>query len=658
MKKRTIYAIFMAVFAFLILLNWGIHAYRTDVFNSQLHSISEKSTNDEVTFTFEPQNNTAISWKKETTVNGVDYSLYACCYDGILTNYYDAAEVSTWTMRLDINCNCYINQSWCGTAEIHQHVNGVDVVQTLDLRDLNEDEIELNYCDVGDIILFPLKPGDYIIYHPSMEDNEYPLESNTRKDPDSVGTGFIFYWDQDSEFIDPDYEVDYQYHKGYFDGTNARISEIASIVWGLLLIIGFSVDITDRIISKKAEYELSKKIAEKKTAEKMLDEMIRALAYSIDAKDKYTHGHSERVAQYSLELAEKLELSSEECKQIFYAGLVHDVGKIGVPEEIINKNGKLTDEEFGMIKKHPEYGEKILLQIKDMPYLSIGAKYHHEKFDGSGYPDHKKGEEIPFMARIIAVADAYDAMTSRRSYRDTLDQKIVKQEIYKGMGTQFDPVVAKQMIAMIDADVDYNMREKSDENYDIIDNINNSDFWQDYNPKSIKSEETIMADTSMKTFTEFIYSVDHWLNPVSPVAVTEAGTEVSFTSTTDSDAKYVWETPSVILYTSDDGKPAGSNFVELGVFESSGYSWKWGDTISERMTLNRKEAFGNWNNWNEKNKTGLKYTVRVKKENNSVKFSIENELVFIEGEAVLPENYGRPIYFCLTGESCSISDIS
>ena len=140
-------------------------------------------------------------------------------------------------------------------------------------------------------------------------------------------------------------------------------------------------------------------------------------------------------------------------------GLLHDVGKIGVPDEIINKKGKLTDEEYAAIKVHPEIGDRILKKVKEMPKLSIGARWHHERYDGSGYPDGLKGDEILEEARIIAVADAYDAMTSHRSYRDILPQAVVREEIEKGKGTQFDPVFADIMLRMIDEDKDYMMHE-------------------------------------------------------------------------------------------------------------------------------------------------------------------------------------------------------
>jgi len=191
----------------------------------------------------------------------------------------------------------------------------------------------------------------------------------------------------------------------------------------------------------------------------MIEETANALAEAIEAKDKYTHGHSSRVAEYSRMIAQRLGKEEKECQNVYLAGLLHDVGKIGIPEGIINKDSRLTEEEYAVIKTHPVIGYQILAKIKKNPDLSTGAHYHHERYDGKGYPEGLHGTEIPELARIIAVADAYDAMTSKRSYRDTLPQEVVRNEIIKGKGTQFDPDFAQIMLDLIEQDTDYRMRE-------------------------------------------------------------------------------------------------------------------------------------------------------------------------------------------------------
>ncbi|MBO4267410.1 MAG: response regulator [Lachnospiraceae bacterium] len=211
----------------------------------------------------------------------------------------------------------------------------------------------------------------------------------------------------------------------------------------------------------RLQKDLSSEVRKKTTENESLSfHVVQTLAEAIDAKDTYTNGHSTRVAQYSKEIARRYGYSRKDQDEIYMMGLLHDVGKIGVPDEVINKTSKLTDEEFALIKNHPVIGFNILNKIKEMPRLKIGAHWHHEKYDGSGYPDGLAGDNIAEEARIIAVADAYDAMTSYRSYRDVLPQDVVAEEIRKGKGKQFDPEFADIMLEIISEDVVYGLREK------------------------------------------------------------------------------------------------------------------------------------------------------------------------------------------------------
>ncbi len=210
-------------------------------------------------------------------------------------------------------------------------------------------------------------------------------------------------------------------------------------------------------LQKHLAAEVERKVQEN---ERLSLHVVQALAEAIDAKDTYTNGHSGRVAEYAKEIAKRYGYTKEQQEEIYMMGLLHDVGKIGVLDTVINKPGRLTEEEFDQIKTHPIMGERILKKIREMPKLSIGARWHHERYDGSGYPDGLVGKNILEEARIIAVADAYDAMTSHRSYRDVLPQEIVRGEIEKGKGTQFEPVFADIMLQMMDEDPEYTMREK------------------------------------------------------------------------------------------------------------------------------------------------------------------------------------------------------
>lgn len=210
-------------------------------------------------------------------------------------------------------------------------------------------------------------------------------------------------------------------------------------------------------LQRNLAQEVAKKTEEN---EKLFIHVVHSLADAIDAKDTYTNGHSGRVAMYSKEIAKRYGYSEKAQSDIYMMGLLHDVGKIGVPDAVINKPSKLTDEEYEIIKNHSVRGAHILENIKEMPSLATGARWHHERYGGGGYPDGLIGNDIQEEARIIAVADAYDAMSSRRSYRDILPQKVVRGEIEKGKGTQFDPKFADIMLNMIDEDTEYKMREE------------------------------------------------------------------------------------------------------------------------------------------------------------------------------------------------------
>ena len=211
----------------------------------------------------------------------------------------------------------------------------------------------------------------------------------------------------------------------------------------------------------RQEVERQTEVAEnrRRSVERLVIQMVQTLANTIDAKDSYTNGHSTRVAKYSAMIASRMGYTGEKLELLRYTALLHDIGKIGIPEEIINKPSRLTDEEYQIIKTHPVIGSNILKEITEIPDIAIGARWHHERYDGKGYPDGLKGTGIPEIARIIGVADAYDAMTSRRSYRGIIPQETVKEELERGKGSQFDPEIAEIMLELIREDTAYEMHE-------------------------------------------------------------------------------------------------------------------------------------------------------------------------------------------------------
>ena len=243
-------------------------------------------------------------------------------------------------------------------------------------------------------------------------------------------------------------------------------------------------------LKTEVERRSGEAVKEHERNEKLSLQVVQTLAGTIDAKDKYTNGHSSRVAEYAREIAKRAGYSLRAQEEIYMMGLLHDVGKIGIPDTVINKPSKLTDEEYSVIKTHPMVGYGILKNITEMPQLAIGARYHHERYDGMGYPDGLKGTDIPEEARIIAVADAYDAMSSRRSYHGVFAQEYIKSELEKGKSKQFDPNFAEIMLGIIKEDEDYSLREHYETSADANDDNDKNEF-------SGKDDETVFAYISM-----------------------------------------------------------------------------------------------------------------------------------------------------------------
>lgn len=238
---------------------------------------------------------------------------------------------------------------------------------------------------------------------------------------------------------------------GYFSEANNNIKDM-EIQLGMILfcyVFAFMATcIYKRIVVENAKH--IEDIAEKqKQLERVTLQTITTIANIIDAKDEYTKGHSYRVAEYSSMLAEELGYSKERVSDIRFIGLLHDIGKIGIPDSILNKPGKLNDSEYALMRKHAEIGGNILEGNNMIEGLDEGARYHHERYDGHGYPQGLAGEQIPEIARIIGIADAYDAMTSNRVYRKRLTNETVMEEIRRCAGTQFDPKITEIFIKMM-----------------------------------------------------------------------------------------------------------------------------------------------------------------------------------------------------------------
>ena len=215
----------------------------------------------------------------------------------------------------------------------------------------------------------------------------------------------------------------------------------------LLLLIESGLKSVEQMnMIKKINEELADS---KELLEKSYLESIEVLRKTVEVKDVYTRGHSDRVSEYSLLIGKKLNLPPEQMKTLKIGALFHDIGKIGIPDAILLKTDKLTDDEYSEIKNHPAIGAHILSNASIFADIIPIVKHHHERYDGKGYPARLAGEDIPYLARIVAVADTFDAMTSRRSYRQALDFDYTMNEIERCKGTQFDPAIADVFLEIL-----------------------------------------------------------------------------------------------------------------------------------------------------------------------------------------------------------------
>ena len=396
----------------------------------------------------------------------------------------------------------------------------------------------------------------------------------------------------------------------------------------VLLYIFILID-NNKTVERANKIEIEYLKNQQKNIELMFEQTAAALANAIDAKDKYTHGHSTRVAEYSSKIAKLAGKTEKECKEVYYSALLHDVGKIGIPDTIINKEGKLSNEEFAEIKKHPVIGKQILSSISSSPYLSIGANYHHERYDGKGYPSRLKGDDIPYIARIIAVADAYDAMASKRSYREPIPQQKVKEEIMKGMGTQFDPEYAGIMLRMIDLDAGYQMKERGSVN-ELAgkDNLICNEY------RVSKSSGIRLTDTISKISLHF-KSDEEFLSPKSIPSIILFDSLDERVHETESEKKDMVYFEYAEIRFDGEVSCAGARKIEVNtVSEDSVHSPDW-------LSLYKK---------------GIDYEIEACKVLDHVQIKIKSEYQTITFIIALLDS-ARYAFISLTGEHCFISDV-
>lgn len=426
--KKQFKIAFIVLLAIFVLLAVWYGALRTGInkYNSTLRS---DKTDEGLSISIAPRGGDTDSWSK---VLNDGSTLTGTIFEAAVSNTGDC-DISDWNERINIKGDCSLNNGWCGTFEIHQFADGEERVQTIDLRNYAADDITLNYKMEGQDLMIDLHEGDYIIYKPSAEVYEMPLSVSA-----STAVGFILYYDGEApDFSDT--EATFHYNLNYTQSDLYKALIAVFCVWGIAVIVAVSL----YIFARRTARELEKR-------EKNLEESIGIFSGFVDAKDTYTNGHSKRVATYAEMIAAAMGYSERECWNVYYIGLMHDCGKCYIPDEILKKPGKLTNEEYALIKSHTTRGGELLKDFKSLENIKEGALYHHERYDGRGYPHGKAGKEIPEIGRILCIADSFDAMNSKRVYRDPLSKEKILQELSDGKGTQFDPDILEVFIKLIE----------------------------------------------------------------------------------------------------------------------------------------------------------------------------------------------------------------
>ena len=393
-----------------------------------------------------PRGGDTGAWLKDPIYDDAGNELHGnmvgTIYEVVLTNT-SKQMITDWTMEMYIPESMWLNNAWNGKMEVVQNVGGNQLSQVINLKEYTQEEMIVNHYIDHTGPMITLMPKDSIIYHPSEADNEMPLYSPdpSKEVKTSALIGFIMYLpNQGLDYVTnfSAGNVRYHLHMNVWDVPAFMVLLVLLAIWCVLLFAwGFS------------QVRVKKLLEQQKHDAMIIEQSIKTFVNFIDAKDAHTKGHSERVAQYSYLLAKEMGYSELECHRIYYVALMHDCGKISVPFTILQKPSRLTDEEYEQIKTHTTYGDKMLRDFTSIEGINLGALYHHERYDGKGYPKGLAGEEIPQIARIIGVADALDAMASDRYYRKRLSEEKILQELLDNKGKQFDPVIVDHVIRLV-----------------------------------------------------------------------------------------------------------------------------------------------------------------------------------------------------------------
>ena len=392
------------------------------------------------------------------------------------------------------------------------------------------------------------------------------------------------------------------------------IVNMAMVMVSIALYFFAYTDINNEVIRAHG-IEVENLEKEQRSIKRLFNQTAKAFVTAVEKRDEYTVGHSERVAAYAGKIAAAAGMNKEECEKVYYTALLHDVGMIGIPDSILDKDGALNEEEREFVKNKPLFSSEILSSITEYPYLSQGAKYTCERYDGEGYPEGLKGDAIPEPSRIIAVADAYDTMTSKKSFRDALSYQIVREEFIKQAGHQFDPEFTEIMVRIMDQEY------KSDTQND-----------------GILIEKEINCEKYRNNITKGIRIDEQWV-------------ELSFKLEKNPGRDNAFSEPALILFESydmcvhtDEKTIEEYNYVEYGEIWFDGHYVSTGArNIEEKRTETDDEPD--------------EYKIRAGRFEDHLSLTLTS-LGRKECLTVALPNNSKPVYIALTGENCRLYDIT
>ena len=444
-KRKLAYLGFGISLAVIVVV-FVISLVKTATYNNLVHHVSyqgqelfsaESQREEDVTVKAGVRNST---WTKVFDLYDeglTDHNYQAFTYDFYLSNN-TKDEVDDFTFKLTFGKDVFLSSAWNGSLDIHQKTADGELASLVpDLREFVSDNHNLSTVTFDGETLVHMRAGDYLIYHPSTSMNamEMPI-----KPFEGTAPGFIMYLEIGGNLEDCSLELVYTFHRLLSSEPLFWVAMLGMGLWLIVLILSAIVSVQIRKYTEWHERD-----------NEIINESIETFTGFIDAKDPYTNGHSKRVAKYTKMIAKEMGYEGEELDRIYYVALLHDCGKIGIPDSILGKPGRLTDEEFEIIKSHAAKGGEILRSFKSLDNVGEGAMYHHERYDGKGYPEGRAGNDIPLIARIICVADSFDAMNTDRVYRKKLSREKIISEIDQNKGLQFDPAIADIMLRLIES---------------------------------------------------------------------------------------------------------------------------------------------------------------------------------------------------------------